>query len=196
MKSLPQKNQNSITQKGFDFSNDKNPITIDVRKAARKYILNFLKAAESSGGKQLNHDWLQKGPNAGERAIGPYAFMPSTVQDLVSKDKNLKSKYGKVLNLSYGNFEQSEIEDFFKKNPKINDDLANHYIDKIVAGTSARTAEEISQAWLYGVKGYNKQQQNASSNNPTGIPQGDEVTAARNARAADIVKKQQGKERI
>lgn len=116
--------------------------------------------------------------------------MPSTVKDLVSKDKNLKSKYGAILSLPYGDFEQEEFEEYFKKHPSINDDLANRYIDNISKATGAKTAQEISQAWLYGIKGYNQQQQKATTDNPTGIPKGDFVTSKRNARAADILSKQ------
>lgn len=67
-KDMPQKALQ--VAKGFDFSNDPAAnVTVDVKKASRQYVLNFLKAAESSGGIQLNHKWLTKGPNKGERGI-------------------------------------------------------------------------------------------------------------------------------
>jgi hypothetical protein len=83
--------------------------------------------------------------------------MPSTMKELISKDSTLKSKYGKLLSIEHGDFDQSEIEKFCAKHPQIHDDLANHYIDQIMKRTSAKTVEDIAQAWLYGISGFNKQ---------------------------------------
>jgi hypothetical protein len=131
---------------------------IDPNVTDRPHILAAIKAVESAGGKLLNHEFMDSGPHAGERAIGPYAFLPSTAFELISKDKGgLKKKYGSILSLSWGNFEQSEVEEFMQNHPRIHEDLANHYIDQILKRTSAKTAGEISQAWLYGIKGFNKQ---------------------------------------
>lgn len=130
---------------------------IDPNVTDRPHMLAAIKAVESAGGKLLNHEFMEKGPHAGERAIGPYGILPSTMHELISKDKNLKKKYGQILQISFGNFEQSEIEEFAKNHPRIHDDLANHYIDQIMKRTSARTAGEVSQAWLYGIKGFNNQ---------------------------------------
>lgn len=122
----------------------------------RVHILTALKHVESAGGSLQNHIWLEKGVNKGERAIGPYAFLPSTMKDLISKIPSLKSKYSSILDMPSGDYNQEEIEDFMKKNPKIHDDLANAYVDQIVKYTPAKTAGEISRAWLLGPTGYVK----------------------------------------
>jgi len=74
------------------------------------------------------------------------------MKELISKDNNLKAKYGNILSLK-----QNDIEKYVKSHPKIEDDLANHYVDQIMKHTPARTAADISQAWLYGITGFNRQ---------------------------------------
>lgn len=138
---------------GFDFTDEEQPDD-------RPHILAAIRAVESSGGKDLNHQLITKGPHTGEKAIGPYAFLPSTMKELIAKDSKLKAKYASILNLPFGNGEQSKIEKFCQKNPQIHDDLANHYVDQIMKRTPARSAADISQAWLYGITGFNRQVKN------------------------------------
>jgi len=130
------------------------------------------------------HAWMKTGTNEGERAIGPYGFMPSTIKDLVSKDKNLKAKYSAILNIPFGDYKQKELEKFVNTHPKINEDLADFYIDEVIRITGDNSIEGISQAWLYGPYAYKRQKKNATANNPTGIPKGDKVTADRNTNAS------------
>lgn len=140
---------------------------IDPAQVDRAHILAAIKAVESADGKLLNHVFIDDGPHQGERAIGPYAFLPSTMQELISKSPRLKQKYSKILTLPFGNQEQSQIEAFVSKHPQIHDDLANEYVDQIMKRTSAKTAGQISQAWLYGIKGYNRQvKQKVDMNSP------------------------------
>lgn len=152
--------------------------------ALKQHVKNALKAVEVSGGAdKRSHRWMTSGPNKGERAIGPYGFMPSTIKDLISKNSQLKTKYGKVLNIPFGEFKQDDFEDFVNKNPEIHDDLADHYIDRILQATPARTVADISQAWLYGISGFNKQYKKRSAENPYGIPSGDKVTRTKKSKS-------------
>lgn len=132
------------------------PEKTEKKEANRAAVLAALRQVESSGGKDMKHALIKSGAHAGERAIGPYAFLPSTIQELVSKSPKLKSKYGEVLDMDYGDGDQSDIEDFIKQHPGFHTDLANHYVDQIVKYTPARSVGEISDAWLFGINGYNK----------------------------------------
>jgi hypothetical protein len=122
------------------------------QKPDRKHLLESIKFVESSGGKNLNHPWIQSGPHAGTRAIGSYAFMPATVKELVSKSGKLKGKYKDVLNID----DQHVMEDYFKKNPNLEHDLANHYVDQIEKYGKPSEPGHYHVAWEYGIGGMNK----------------------------------------
>lgn len=123
-----------------------------VQKPDRKHLLESIKFVESSGGKNLNHSWIAEGPHAGTRAIGKYAFMPKTIKELVSKSNKLKGKYGDVLNIN----DQHAMEDYVKKNPKIEDDLANHYVNVIEQQSKPVDPGHYHVAWEYGPGGLSK----------------------------------------
>ncbi len=125
--------------------------TAQIQKPDRKHLLESIKFVESAGGKLQDHAWIDKGPHAGTRAIGSYAFMPKTVHELVGKSPRLKQKYGSVLERD----SQGGIEDFFTENPKFEHDLADHYVDQIFAQTGAKTAGDVGYAWLNGISGLN-----------------------------------------
>lgn len=125
--------------------------TAQIQKPDRKHLLEAIKFVESSGGKLQDHAWIDKGPHAGYRAIGSYAFMPKTVHELVGKSKKLKSKYGEALNRD----SQGAMEDYFTENPQFEHDLANHYVDQIFSQTGAQTAGDVGYAWLNGITGLN-----------------------------------------
>jgi hypothetical protein len=178
--------------KGLPPKSVKNVITPANLEVVKKHIRASLKAVESSGGKDNVHRWMEKGPNKGERAIGAYGFMPSTIKDMVSKDKKLKAKYGKILPMSSGNYQQDEIENFVNRNPHFQDDLINAFIDhaiKIMPAGTTITPSLISQAVLYGPYGVIKQLKNATPDNPTGIPADDKITGLRNAKAEKAYEK-------
>lgn len=113
--------------------------------------MEAIKFVESSGGKLTDHAWIDKGPHAGTRAIGSYAFMPKTVHELVGKSKKLKAKYGDVLDRD----SQGSMEDYFTEKPQFEHDLANHYVDQIFSQSGASTAGDIGYAWLNGITGLN-----------------------------------------
>jgi hypothetical protein len=121
-------------------------------KPDRKHLLESIKFVESSGGKNLNHPWIADGEHAGTRAIGKYAFMPRTIKELVSKSGKLKGKYKDVLNIE----DQHEMEDYVKKNPKIEDDLANHFVDQIEKQSKPTEPGHYHVAWEYGPGGLSK----------------------------------------
>ncbi len=125
--------------------------TAQIQKPDRKHLLEAIKFVESSGGRSQDHAWIDKGPHAGTRAIGSYAFMPKTVHELVGKSPRLKAQYGEALNRE----SQGAMEDFFTENPKFEHDLANHYVDQIFAQTGASTPGHVGYAWLNGITGLN-----------------------------------------
>lgn len=155
LNSVMNKSVTPVQQKAID-DVDKFDKQNQQKAADMPHILTALKHVESAGGSLQNHVWLEKGVNKGERAIGPYAFLPSTIKDLISKTPSLKSKYSDILSMNSGNFNQDEIEEFMANHPSIHDDLAKTYVNQIIKLTPAKTAGEISRAWLLGPTGYVK----------------------------------------
>lgn len=115
----------------------------------KKHMMEAISFLESSNGKLQNHPWIESGMHAGTRGIGKYAFVPKTVHELVSKSPKLKSKYGDVLNTTFGNKDQSSMEGYFKEHPQFEHDLASHYIDQIHKA-GAKTPGDVAGAWLGG----------------------------------------------
>ncbi len=130
-----------------------------IQKPDRKHLLESIAFVESSGGKNLNHPWIQHGPHAGTKAIGKFAFMPMTVKELVGKSNKLKAKHGAVLSANT----QDDMEAYFKKNPKINEDLANHYIDQIDKYAKPSDPGEYHTAWQHGIGGLNKMKESGTN---------------------------------
>jgi hypothetical protein len=124
---------------------------ISAEKPDRKHLLESIRFVESSGGRALDHAWIDSGPHAGTRAIGSYAFMPKTVHELVSKSPRLKKKHAEVLSRE----SQGGIEDYFVEHPEFEHELANNYVDNIFAQTPAKDAGEVGYAWLHGIRGLN-----------------------------------------
>lgn len=121
------------------------------QKPDRKHLLESIAFIESSGGKNMDHPWIEKGPHAGTRAVGKFAFMPKTVHELVDKSPKLKAKYGEVLNRD----SQGGVEDFFTENPQFENDLANHYVDQIEKYGKVSDPGSYHVAWENGITGLN-----------------------------------------
>lgn len=49
---------------------------------------NIIKHLESSGGKNLNHETIQSGINAGQTAGGAYGILPNTLNNFVNTSRN------------------------------------------------------------------------------------------------------------
>ncbi len=123
----------------------------EIKPPDRKHLLESIKFVESSGGKNFNHPVVQHGMNKGDKALGSFAFMPKTVHELVGKSKKLSQKYPDALQQT----DQASMESYFKAKPEFENDLANHYLDRIAKETKAKTPGDYHTAWEHGIGGLN-----------------------------------------
>lgn len=116
-------------------------------KPSKEQIDNFLAKimqVESSGGHDIDHPEIKTGIHKGDSAIGRFALMPNTIDEMVRRagksDKSLKA----LLKMS-----PEEKEEFINSNPeiemKLGRQLATHVLKK-QGGDEAKAA----YAWLYG----------------------------------------------
>jgi len=110
-------------------------------------ILDAIKTVESSGGKDTNHKVVNSGLNAGTRSSSAYGVMPITAKDIISKNKNLKAKYGHLLDMKGDEFHQE-----YHKDPDLDRTIASHYYDKS-AKLFGNDPHKIGYSWLNGRSG-------------------------------------------
>ncbi len=55
------------------------------QKVQRENFLNAISQIESSGGTNLAHPTIKKGPQAGQTAMGMYGLLPNTIQELTNR---------------------------------------------------------------------------------------------------------------
>lgn len=112
-------------------------------------ILDAIKMVESSGGKDTNHAVI-KNPNNlnyGTRSSSAYGIMPLTAKDIISKNKDLKEKYGHLVKLDGKNFHEA-----YHKHPELDRTLASHYYDQS-AKNFGHDPVKIGHSWLNGIRG-------------------------------------------
>lgn len=105
----------------------------------REEFLKAIGQIESSGGKNTNHPTLKTGMHAGSSAIGKYALMPLTVDELVKNDPDLKYLAA---------MDEGSKRHTLENNQQLQDYLANAYYDK--AAKNSNNDQEIAYKWLHG----------------------------------------------
>lgn len=111
-----------------------------------KKFLEIIKAAESSSGKDTNHDVMESGIHEGQSAYGSYGLMPNTIQELVNRkrlEQPLDDEYKKIY---------KEDPDYVKAvlyaNPQLEERLASQLAEKLK--NSSQTEEEMAYKWNMG----------------------------------------------
>ena len=113
---------------------------------------SFLKKTrmiESSDRKNLDHAVITdpKSMHYGTRAGGGYGLMPLTAKDLISKDPELRAKYGDLLKSG-----PDEITDALNTNAQMDDDIARA-LAKSHQKEFGGDETMMNYAWQYGAKG-------------------------------------------
>ncbi len=78
-------------------------------------FLKIIRQIESSGGKNINHPMVHHGVNKGTKAIGEYALMPATVDELVKR----KVEYQNLASMT-----PEQKQQYLEKNPQLQRKLA------------------------------------------------------------------------
>jgi succinate dehydrogenase flavin-adding protein (antitoxin of CptAB toxin-antitoxin module) len=109
--------------------------------------LHHIAFIESSSGKNKNHKTVNYGLNRGDKAAGLTGLMPYTVKEIVGKNKDLKSKYGSLLDK-----EHHEITSYINSNENVDKELANTHWNRL---SRLFPKDELRRvyAWKNGVTG-------------------------------------------
>jgi len=107
---------------------------IDPREEFKRRI----SGVESNFGTNLNHPLIQSGIQAGDKAIGQYALMPNTIQEFAGRMGNKKLK----------DMPKELYPDYFKKNPKEYDEMADYGMDFVL--DKFKDPEAAAFAWNQG----------------------------------------------
>ena len=133
-------------------------------KVAKEYpLLGAIGAKESSGGKNVNHKMLTKGPHKGHTAGGTYGMMPNSAQFILSKDPELAKKYPKLVEASKDmKRNHKQFTDTFNNDPQAAADFAIAHFNRNKDKT--KSEHQLAYSWLNGLKGsWNKYKEGGKS---------------------------------
>lgn len=113
-------------------------------------IDSFLKTIgqiESSSGKNTNHPIIETGIQKGDRAIGTYALMPNTVDEIITRAKNENKSSEEMDNIL--NMSPEEKKAYIEANPEIEKALATNLAGYVLNKQGGDT-EKAAYSWLHG----------------------------------------------
>lgn len=110
-------------------------------------FLGNISLLESSGGKNIQHGPVKHGPYRGERAIGKWGILPTTIQEILSRQKKLGTLRPEVAPLQSMNRDQMAV--FLHRNPHIELHLARH-LARHVLYRHGGNAAKAAYGWKYG----------------------------------------------
>jgi hypothetical protein len=114
-------------------------------------VLHALAQVESSGGKDVKHDTMNRGMHAGHTAGGPWGLMPKTAAYILRADKNLRKKYPQLTEKSKDlDTHHGAITSAMNDNPEVAFDFAKALHDRkswIFDGDP----HKIAHAWYFGI---------------------------------------------
>jgi uncharacterized protein (UPF0147 family) len=105
----------------------------------REEFLQIIGQIESSGGKNTNHPVLKTGMHKGSSAIGKYALMPLTINELVKNNPQLQY---------LAQMDEARKRATLENNQALQDQLAGMYYDK--AAKNSNSDQEAAYKWLHG----------------------------------------------
>lgn len=114
----------------------------------KEQILREIAEIESAGGKNVNHPLMKTGMHKGMSAIGKYALMPKTIDDLVKNDPELQY---------LSRMDQLAKRKALMSNPELENILASKYYEKAARGS--QTPQEIAYKWYHGYNSKPTQEQ-------------------------------------
>lgn len=113
--------------------------------------LEAIKMVESSGGRNVAHEQVEHGLNAGTSAIGMYGIMPLQVQDTINHDHQLKHKYRNLLDYDPV-VDQEKIRLYLTNNEKAQNEIANSHWKRL-GDRFDGDEKRMAYAWKNGITG-------------------------------------------
>lgn len=120
-------------------------------------FLNPIMQLESSGGKKTEHKPVEQGVQAGTTAVGNYALMPRTVQNVAGM---LNSKSSELRNFLGNDYKDPEVQDLqnvpekdISKKLKANPDLQNRvarYLAQHLFNRHKGNEDKMAFGWRFG----------------------------------------------
>jgi hypothetical protein len=122
--------------------------------AKRSPILGAIGAHESAGGENLNHKTIKdrNSMHFGHTAGGAFGMMPITAAEVISKDKDLSSKYPDLATLAKDvKTNHKKITDLLNNDPHVANSLAESLLKRNKSKT--HNINELIHSWNHGVTG-------------------------------------------
>lgn len=98
-----------------------------------------ISGVESSFGEDLEHPVVEKGIQAGDKAIGEYAMMPNTIQEFARRMGNRK----------LASLPKELYPDYLEKNPKVQDEITNAALEHVFNRFN-KDPEKAAYGWNQG----------------------------------------------
>jgi hypothetical protein len=111
-----------------------------------KSFLNTISQIESSGGKNYNHDLIQKGIHTGDRAIGRYGLMPNTVNEVLNRMRTAGTITPELKKLK--NLDHESLKSSLETNPELEDKIAETLADRVL--TRQGDEDKAAYSWHQG----------------------------------------------
>lgn len=123
------------------------PLPYMEREQKIKEMLENIKMLESSGGKNVNHKTLRRGLHAGDSAVGSYALMPKTTDEIINRayqqgDADIDIQRLKEL-------DKKARRQYILNNPSVEEKLAKRLAEHVLEKNEDND-EAAAHAWLYG----------------------------------------------
>lgn len=118
----------------------------DEKKLKIKSFLKNISQVESSGGKNYNHDLIQKGIHTGHKAIGRYGLMPNTVKEVLVRMKQKGTLTPDLQKLN--DLDPVTLKDTLEKNPDLEDQIAETLADRVL--DRQQDEEKAAYSWHQG----------------------------------------------
>lgn len=113
-------------------------------------MLKTIASVESSGGQNTNHKRLK----SGDQAYGKYALTPNIIRETIHLHPELKHKHEKAMILR-----GQQLNNYMRDNPGLEDAIAKQHLKRLEKHFG-QNPQKIGYAWLEGIRGTYKAQQN------------------------------------
>lgn len=122
----------------------RSPASNEPKKFKVSDFLKTISGVESNFGKNTNHPVMKTGMHKGQSAIGKYALMPNTVDDIVKNIPAQQSEqYKQLLSMS-----PLAKKQYLEQNEPVQDELAKQLANRLV--TRFKNPTKAAYAWNQG----------------------------------------------
>ena len=115
-------------------------------KAKIKSFLKNISNVESSGGKNFNHDLIQKGMHTGHKAIGRYGLMPNTVNEVLNRMRIKGTLTPELEKLN--KLDATTLKSTLEQSPELEDQIAETLAERILE--RQQDEEKAAYSWHQG----------------------------------------------